>query len=144
MRIEYRLGVKATADDIWAVLEDLPAWPEWNPMYSQAKGRIGFGELLTLTETLSEGAERPLNPRVSTWTPREQIVWIEKRGFLSNSIRYFEIDELAPGGGCIFANGEIYRGWAAQSYARRNARALKARFTAICEAMQAKVEGGGG
>jgi hypothetical protein len=141
LRIEHRLGVKASADDIWAALQDVPAWPHWNPMYPEAKGRVGFGELLTLTETLPDGARRPLQPRVSTWTPREQLVWAEKRGFMSSSIRYFEIDELDPKGGCIFANGEIFNGFLGEQYAKRRAHTLKAQFVAVCEALRAKVEG---
>jgi hypothetical protein len=141
LRIEHRLGVKATADQIWALLEDLPAWPSWNPMYPQAKGRIGFGELLTLTEALPGGEPRALTPRVSTWTPREQIVWVEKRGLMANSIRYFEIDELSPEGGCIFANGEIFSGWLGERYAKRHGRALKEQYEAVCEALRARVEG---
>lgn len=140
LRIEYRLGVKATADAIWAALEDVAAWPQWNPMYPEAKGRIGFGELLTLTEALPSGARRTLTPRVSTWTPREQLVWNEKRGFLARSIRYFEIDELSPEGGCIFANGEIFEGLMGEQLAKRQARELRAQFTAIGEALKAKVE----
>lgn len=141
LRIEYRLGIKATTDAVWAALEDLPSWPQWNPMYPEAKGRIGFGELLTLTEALPSGARRTLTPRISTWTPREQIVWGERRGFLADSIRYFELDELDPSGGCIFANGEIFTGFLGERMARRLNRELKAQFTAIGEALKARVEG---
>ena len=140
LRIEYRLGVKATADAVWAALEDVAAWPEWMTMYPEAKGRIGFGELLTLTEALPGGSRRILTPRISTWTPREQIVWSERRGFMANSLRYFEIDELDPSGGCIFANGEIFSGWFGERMARRLRRELQGQFTAIGEALRAKVE----
>ena len=140
LRIEYRLGVKASADAIWAALEDVESWPEWMAMYPEAKGRIGFGELLTLTEALPGGSRRILTPRISTWTPREQIVWGERRGFLADSVRYFEIDELAPSGGCIFANGEIFEGLMGEQLAKRHARELRAQFTAIGEALKARVE----
>jgi hypothetical protein len=141
LRIEYRLGVKATADAIWAALEDVAAWPAWMDMYPEAKGRVGFGELLTLTEALPGGSRRILSPRISTWTPREQIVWAERRGFLANSVRYFEIDELDPSGGCIFANGEIFSGYLGERMARRLKRELQTQFTAIGEALKTKLEG---
>lgn len=141
IRYEYRLGIRASADAIWAALEDLPTWPSWNPMYAKASGKIGFGELLSITETIPGLGERELQPRVTTWTPLEQIVWAERRGLMSSSVRYFEIDQLDPKGGCIFANGEIFQGFLAERYARRHARALKAQFEAICEALRAKVEG---
>jgi hypothetical protein len=141
LRIENRLGIKATADAIWAALEDVQAWPQWMDMYPEAKGRIGFGELLTLTEALPGGSRRTLTPRISTWTPREQIVWTEKRGFMADSIRYFEIDELDPAGGCIFANGEIFSGYLGERMAKRLNRELKAQFTAIGEALKKRVEG---
>ena len=140
LRIEYRLGIKATADAVWSALEDVSSWPEWNPMYPEAKGRIGFGELLTLTEALPGGARRTLTPRISTWTPREQIVWGEHRGFLADTTRYFELDELDPSGGCIFANGEIFSGYLGERMARRLRRELQAQFTAIGEALKARVE----
>jgi hypothetical protein len=141
LRIEYRLGIKASADAVWAALEDVAAWPEWMAMYPEAKGRIGFGELLTLTEALPGGSRRVLTPRLSSWTPREQIVWAERRGFLANSIRYFEIDELdRAGGGCIFANGEIFTGYLGERMARRLKRELQTQFTAIGEALKAKLE----
>jgi hypothetical protein len=140
LRIEHRLGVAATADAIWEALADVPGWSAWNPMYPQAAGRIGFGETLNVVEVLPGGARRELNPRVSTWTPREQIVWSERRGFMAQSIRYFEIDELAPGGGCIFANGEIFTGYLGVRQGARIGRELKAQFTAFGEALKAKVE----
>ena len=43
--------------------------------------------------------------------------------------------------GCIFANGELFEGVLGERYAKRHVRELKAQFTAVGEALKAKVEG---
>lgn len=141
IRIEFRVGVAATADALWTAIADLESWPSWNPMYAQAAGRIGFGETLDLVETLPGLPHRALNPRVATWTPREQLVWTETRGFMARSIRYFEIDALAPEGGCIFANGEIFDGRLGDRLGKRLAPVLRPMFETIALKLKAKVEG---
>jgi hypothetical protein len=142
VRIEYRVGVQATADALWDAVADLPSWPSWNPMYERAAGRIAFHETLELVELMPGAEPRKLTPRVTTWTPREQLVWLERRGFMSRSLRYFEIEELAPGGGCIFANGEMFLGPLGERRGKKMAGKLRAQFEAIGERLKAKVEAG--
>jgi hypothetical protein len=139
-RVEYRVGVKATSDAIWEVLADLGRWGKWNPVHPEASGKIAIGQPLSVRETVPGLPERAFTATVVDWVPRQQLVWAEKRGFMSRSVRYFEIEELEPGK-CIFANGEIFEGWLGEREGKRSRRARKAAFEALAEALRAKVEG---
>ena len=139
-KVEHRLGVKAPAHVLWAILSDLPAWSAWNPLYPEARGVIGFGELLTLTVAYPGRAPKPLKVRVLDWAPDEAIHW--KQGALMglvDSIRYLEIEAMSETG-CIFSNGQIFDGPLGRRYGQWNRRALKAGFAALGEALRDRAE----
>ncbi|NEX92329.1 SRPBCC domain-containing protein [Caulobacter sp. 17J65-9] len=138
-RVEYRIGIKATSDAIWEVLSDLEFWGTWNPIHPKASGKIGIGQPLALRETIPGLPERDFNATVVEWVPRQQLIWAEKRGFMSRSVRYFEIEELDPGS-CIFAIGEIFEGALGEVEGKRTKRVRKAAFEQLAEALRAKVE----
>src|SRR4051812_6314521 len=74
-KLEHRLGIKAPAEVVWEILADLPAWKDWNPLYPEARGVVGFGELLTLTLALPEQKPQVIRPRILDWAPNEAIHW---------------------------------------------------------------------
>ena len=82
-----------------------------------------------MTEAWPDMAERQAAAQVVEWQPRARLVWAERRGFLFQSLRYIQIEELAPGN-CIVAIGIRFRAFAANcsttSIARRSRRRSKA------------------
>jgi hypothetical protein len=149
LKLEHRLGVQAPAHVLWTLLVDLPAWQEWNPLYPEAKGVVGFGELLTLTLALPDSRPRTIRPRVIDWAPDEAIHWRASAVLgLVQITRYLEIEKMSDTG-CIFSNGEVYDGLFAGSYRKHMRRKLRAGFTAFGEALRDRAEarwreGGGG
>lgn len=140
MRIEHRVGVKATAERIWTYLGDLTTWSSWNPIYPEAVGTIGIGQSLMLRETVPGLPPRQISPQVVDWIPNEQIVWkLTTTQLLSSSVRYIEIEELNPGA-CVVSNGEIFSGILGEQYARRWRRQLKAGCEQLGEALRAVSE----
>lgn len=139
-RIEQRAGVRATSDAIWDVLTDLSGWDRWNPHETGVEGAIAFGGSIALTETLPGMPERRVDARVGDWEPRAQLVWIEKRGFLFNMIRYFEIEELEPGN-CIIATGAIFSGLRGELFHDKHRKAIRAAYGEIIEGLRAASEG---
>jgi hypothetical protein len=139
-RVEYRVGIKATSDAIWEVLSDLEGWGTWNPIHPRASGKIGIGQPLSVRETIPGLTERDFNATVVEWVPRQQLIWAEKRGVMSRSVRYFEIEELEPGS-CIFAIGEIFEGFLGEQEGKRTRRVRRAAFEQLAEALRAKVDG---
>ncbi len=140
MRIEHRLGVATPPYIIWEVLFDLAAWPQWTTIYPKAEGTIRFGGQLNLTLALPGQAERAITPTVFDWTPDELIHWRESEVFgLSHSVRYLEIEKLSDTG-CIFSNGEIFKGPLGLRLNRHRARGLRQGYAALGEAMKLRAE----
>ena len=138
-RIEKRFGIQAPVDQIWAVIEQLDSWDRWNPVETGISGTIAFGGKVSLTETLPGAPARQIEATVTDWQPNAQLVWTEKRGFLFNVIRYYEIEELEPGS-CIVANGFIFSGFMGEGFHDKHKKTIRQACEAIGEALRLKVE----
>ena len=137
-RVEHRIGVAAPPEAIWDVLADLSGWTAWNPLYPRAEGRLLIDAKLSLDQKLEGEAPSRIEAQVIDWVPNSQIHWRET-GFLRSATRYMEIEKLTEEG-CIFSNGVLVEGPLAR-YATRRAKArLRAGFTAMGEALKARVE----
>jgi len=139
-KIEKRVGVRATSERIWEVIADLPGWDRWNPVETQVSGAIAFGSEIALIERIEGLPDRQVVGRVADWQPNAQLVWTEKRGWLFNSLRYYEIEELDPGS-CIVANGFIFSGFRGEGFHDRHRRTIRNGCEAIAEAIRVAAEG---
>ena len=140
IRIEHRIGVAATTERVWEIIADLERWSEWNPLHPEISGRIAIGGSLELVERLEGEPERRAQVTVPDWTPETQLIWADKRGFMARSRRYFELEALGEGQGCILANGEIFEGWRGEDWAAARRRKLRAAYEAVNEAIKARAE----
>ena len=132
-RIEHRLGVPATASEIWEVLSDFPGWAQWNPVHPQIEGQLKIGSQLVVHEAFEGLPPKVIQPTVVDWVPDSQILWrvTEMSGFVRR-LRYIEIDtfEETPNGS-ILANGEIWSGMIGERIAKRQRRSLRTGFEAF-------------
>ena len=138
-RIEKRIGIRASTDDIWAVIADLSSWNRWNPIEKQVEGTIAFGGQIALTETIEGLPERRVLAKVGEWQPYAQLVWMENRGLWFRAMRYFEIEELEPGS-CIAANGFIFSGLRGEMFFDKHRKSLRHSIDAVAEAWKATAE----
>lgn len=134
-RIEHRIGVAASSDVIWQLLSDLDGWPRWNPLYTEAKGRLAIGDTLKLTEAIPGRPSEPITAVIVDWEPRAQILWRRDAGLMSRSVRYLEIESLSETG-CIFANGAFFHGMLGEQKAKANQRAIRQGYEALGEAVK--------
>lgn len=139
IRIEHRTGVAASPEKVWEVIADLERWGEWNPMHPEARGVIAIGGSLEVAEVLEGEPGRLHQVVIPDWAPELQLIWANKRAFLSSSTRYFEIEKLSDNA-CVLANGEIFSGWRGEAWARDRRAAFKAGFEAVNEAIKARAE----
>jgi hypothetical protein len=140
VKLEHRTGVRAPAETIWRMIYDIEAWPHWNPLYTKTQGVIRIGAPLELEVALPGQAPRVIRPVVLDWIPNEQLLWqVKMLGGLIKTIRYFEIEELAPGS-CIFSNGEMFDGMLGPRVARRMRGPIRAGFQAMGEAVKSLAE----
>ncbi len=140
MKIEHRLGVQAPAPLVWEIVHDLERWPEWNPVYKQVEGRVGYGETLKLRVALPDQPDRDIVATVIDWSPNEALHWrVSMLGGLVRTIRYLEIEAMSETG-CVFSNGEIFRGLLGPTVGRQVRASVKAGFTALGEAVRDRAE----
>jgi hypothetical protein len=138
LRIEHRIGVAAPADVIWELVADVDGWPRWNPLYPEARGRIGVGETLQLTQALPGRPPKPIQPVVVDWEPNNQILW-RAGGMLSKCVRYIEIEALSEAG-CIFANGAFFHGLLGEQEAKSHRRAIHQGYESFGQAVKQHAE----
>ena len=139
-RIEKRVGVNAPSDRIWEILSDLENWHAWNPYETSLTGTLAFGSSISLTEALPGMAERQVQARLGDWQPYSQLVWVEKRGFMFNAIRYYEIEELERGN-CIVSNGVIFSGLRGELFHDKHRKIIRPAYEDIAEALKRAAEG---
>ena len=140
LKIEHRLGIQAPPEAIWAVIYDIDAWADWNPLYTQASGQVRIGTQLTLTLALNGRPPQVIAPTIIDWVPNEQIHWrLKMLGGLVRSTRYLEIEALGENAS-VFSNGELFEGALGPTVAKRLRPAIRAGFAAMGEAVKARVE----
>ncbi len=140
MNLEHRVGVMAPAEIVWSVISDIGGWPAWNPIYPKAEGVLRIGAQLTLELAIEGQKPRTINPVILDWVPNEQIHWrLSVLGGLVKTTRYLEIEKLTETG-CIFANGELFKGALGPAAARTLRRPIRAGFRAMGEAVKARAE----
>lgn len=108
-RIESRIGVRASAERIWDLLSDLDQWAHWNPYETDVSGQLSIKGHISLTEALPGFAPRQVSGQLGDWQPLTKLIWSERRGFLSQSTRYFTINQLEKDS-CILSHGIIFTG----------------------------------
>lgn len=140
LRVEDRIGIQASAETIWNIVQDLPRWSEWNPTYPQAAGEIRIGAVLAVTLALPGQAHQPLKPVVVDWIPNEQLHWrLSMMGGLIRTLRYIEIEALGPVNSVV-SNGEFFGGLMGPSLGKRVGRDVRRGFKAMNEALKARAE----
>jgi hypothetical protein len=140
VKLEHRVGIRAPAEAIWAIVSDIEGWASWNPIYPRAEGVLKIGAPLSLDLAMEGQAMRTIRPVIADWIPNEQIHWrLSLLGGLVSTTRYIEIEKLADRA-CIFYNGEVFGGLLGPSVARRMRPAIRAGFAAMGEAVKAKAE----
>ena len=139
IRIENRVGIQAPAEVIWETVYDLSTWHEWNPLYPQAAGQIRLGAPLDLTLALPDQPPQQIQPVVLEWVPNEQLHWRSQMKAMVKTVRFIEIEQLAPAS-CIVSNGELFSGFMAKTMLRRVGRSFHRGFREMGEALKARAE----
>jgi hypothetical protein len=67
--------IDAPTSRVWAVLVDLPAYPQWNPFIVEAAGNVAVGETLSLQMALPGRAPVTIEPRLLVVEPERELRW---------------------------------------------------------------------
>jgi hypothetical protein len=139
-RVEDRIGIQAPAEVIWEIVYDIERWSDWNPTYQYKAGRIGIGEILTMTLKLPGQPDQEIRPKVLQWAPPTQLHWqLTMLGGMIKTLRYVEVDQIAEES-CVVDNGELFAGLMGPSFAKRIGGSVRRGFHAMNEALKARAE----
>jgi hypothetical protein len=138
--IENRVGVAAPPQVIWAILSDLEGWASWTGLYRDVCGTLRIGAPITAELILPGEAPERVRWTVLDWAPDIQIhLRLKLFGGLLTTTRYLEIEKLSEEG-CIFGNGEMFKGPLARFMPRRLKAAVRQALLTMSQALKEKAE----
>ena len=106
--LEYRIGtnIQAKPGEVWAILTDAGAYPEWNSTVISIDGTIAGGEQITLKAKIDPDRDFPLT--VSTFEAPNKLVW-EDGGKAFKGVRTFTLT-ARDDGSTDFTMAEVLTG----------------------------------
>jgi len=101
--------INASPETIWALLTDVPNWPDWNPTVTNVEGTIALNEKITVHAKISPNRAFPV--MVSEFIPPERMVWSSNMPLgIFKGVRTFTLTQQ-PDGTVLFAMQEVFTGW---------------------------------
>lgn len=108
--ITTEMMIAADPSQVWTVLTDTPAYPEWNPFIVSVTGAIVVGGVLEVRMEPEKGKQMTFRPRVLVVRRNEELRWLGR--FLLPRIfdgeHYFLLE--AREGATRLVHGERFRG----------------------------------
>jgi hypothetical protein len=139
--IKTEIDIASTPERLWAILTDLPAYPEWNPFIRSVEGLLQPGQKLTVSIQPTGGRGMTFRPTVLVVTSNVELRWLGR--FLCPGIfdgeHYFQIVPTAPGQ-TRFIQGERFSGLLVGFAKRSLDRGTRAGFIAMNHALKERAE----
>ncbi len=133
--------VQAAPEEVWAVLTDLEAYPEWNPFTLQVRSSLVPGEAVWMKVDLGwltlwqrETVLEVLPPRHLHWHIASSVPWL---------LRAKRTQVLTPrqDGGTHYTTVDVIGGLLSPLVDCLFGRGLRAGFAGVAEALKTRVEG---
>ncbi|PRQ08053.1 SRPBCC domain-containing protein [Enhygromyxa salina] len=70
-----RVEITASADRVWAILEDLDAYPDWNPFTPRIETSFVVGEPIVLHVSFDGAKPRRQVEILRRWAPGQELRW---------------------------------------------------------------------
>jgi hypothetical protein len=108
--ISATVDIAATPQQVWAVLADLDAYPQWNPFIRSASGQLAKGATLTLRLVPAQGRAMTFRPKVLAAEPGLLLRWIGRLIMpgIFDGTHQFALDDM--GGHTRLTQSETFRG----------------------------------
>jgi hypothetical protein len=89
-------SIAASPEEIWRILTDGAAYPEWDPSVDRIEGRIAPGETLRVHTKLNPGRTFPV--KVTEFSPGSRMAWTGGMPLgLFRGVRTFTLDPRLDG-----------------------------------------------
>ena len=140
-RLETSIDISASAERIWSLLMDFPAYGSWNPFIRSISGSATTGHSLDVFIQPPGSGGMRFRPEILKNEPSGELRWQGKlwvKGLFDGE-HYFKL-EPKPSGGVVFHHGEIFTGLLVPLFRNSLNGATKRGFIAMNEALKREAE----
>ncbi len=136
------LVIDATPEQVWTVLADRQAYPEWNPFIVSSTGELTNGGTITNVLRDTKGAETKFSPELLAVEPNKELRWIGKvpPGGIFDGEHSFRLEAL-PDGRTRLIQEEKFRGVAIPFTRSMLTKTIEPQFVAMNHALAARATG---
>lgn len=140
--LHTEIEVDATPDELWKVLADRAAYPEWNPFIVSSTGELTTGATITNVLKDANGKETTFTPELLAVEPGKELRWIGKIAFggIFDGEHAFRIESLA-GGRSRLIQEEKFNGIAVPFTVSMLNDTIKPQFEAMNRALASRAAG---
>jgi hypothetical protein len=139
--IRSAIEIDAPLEVVWQVLTDFAAYPAWNPIVRQVRGRPRSGGRITIRSQPPGGRSVIHRPRVLTWAPPHELRW--RATVLSDRLfsgeHGFMLSETANGR-VRFVQDKTFRGLLVPFYSLIRLPATRRGFEQMNQALRERAE----
>lgn len=140
LHLKTKIDIDAAPDEVWAVLSDLPSYPDWNPFIREARGTLAAGERLELEIQPTRGRAMRFRPTLLSAEPNRELRWLGRLvapGLFDGEHRF----AIEPSGrGSRLVQQERFTGLLVPFLARGLRRGTLPGFELMNEALKGRVE----
>jgi hypothetical protein len=139
-QVTRHIDIDATPDQVWAILEDLDRWSEWNPFVIEASGDVRVGARLRVRIQLPGRKPSVFKPRVTEAAPGSVFEWLGRMGIpgVFDGRHRFELEPIDSG--TRFHQSERFTGMLAGLLMRFIGGSTLAGFEAMNAALKERAE----
>ncbi|HTX26324.1 MAG TPA: SRPBCC domain-containing protein [Streptosporangiaceae bacterium] len=135
--VSATIEIGAPPEQVWAVLADLAAYPQWNPIFPDASGQIAVGKRLTLAYRPPAGRGMTIRPKVLAVQPGAELRWALSLPGIIGGEHSFIL--TAVGDGTRVVQSETFRGLLVPLSGKAIA-AAQASYATLNQALKKRVE----
>ncbi|MGW6276831.1 SRPBCC family protein [Kribbella sp. NPDC055071] len=137
--LHTELDIDASPEQVWKVLTDRQAYPEWNPFIISSTGDLTKGATITNVLRDTKGAETTFTPELLAVEPNKELRWIGKIAFggIFDGEHAFRLEPL-PDGRTHLIQEERFRGVAIPFTRSMLKTTIKPQFEAMNQALAAR------
>lgn len=140
-QIQTEIEIQATPDQVWEVLTDFAAYPEWNPFIQRISGNVAVGAKLDAFLQPPGNRGMRFRPTVLAATPAQELRWLGHLGVsgIFDGEHIFRIEPLGADR-VRFVQEERFAGILAPLLLRFIEGSTREGFAAMNEALKARVD----